>query len=129
MTSTATGRISSRTEKPPEKEDEPGSQLSQKTKIATRKVAEANSGTEVVSTEATVMERSRRPPSAIPERTPRMREMILVRTNTLPPRIAVLASRGARNSRTGRLNCAEIFQSPVMKPRSQPKYRVTIGLL
>src|SRR5437868_5816985 len=121
MTSTATGSTSSRTEKPPEKEDEPGSQLSQKTKIATRKVAEANSGTEVVSTEATVMERSRRPPSAIPDRTPRISEMIMVRTNTQTPRIAVLASRGRRNSSTGRLNCADIFQSPVTKPRSQLK--------
>src|SRR6478736_8719457 len=104
MTSTATGRTSSRIEKPPEKEDDPGSQSSQKTKIATRKVADANSGTEVVSTEATVMVRSRSDPSAIPDNTPRIRETIIVRTKTQPPRIAVLASRGARNSSTGRLN-------------------------
>ena len=51
MTSVVTGRTSSIHEKPLEKEDEPGSQLSQKTKIATRNVAEANSGIEVVSTE------------------------------------------------------------------------------
>src|SRR6478672_5132523 len=113
--------MSSRIEKPLENEEEPGSQSSQNTKIATKKVADANSGTEVVSTDATVIERSRRPPSAIPDSTPRINEMMTVMMNTQPPRIAVLASRGTRNSITGLLNCAEVFQSPVIKPKSQLK--------
>ena len=65
-------------EKPFEKDEEPGSQSSQKTKIATRNVAEANSGIEVVSTERMVIARSRRLASAMPDSTPRTSEMATV---------------------------------------------------
>src|SRR5262245_54647550 len=119
MTNVVTGRISSIQEKPFENDDEPGSQFSQNTKIATRKVAEANSGSEVVSTETIVMVRSRRLASLMPASTPRASEMATVITNTQPASIAVLASRGARNLRTGAANCADSFQSPVRKPPSQ----------
>src|SRR3990170_4152261 len=115
MTSVAIGKTSSTQVKPLEKDDEPGSQSSQKTKMATRKVAEAKSGIEVVSTERTVIARSRRLASAIPEKTPRTSEMHMVRRNTQPPRMAVFFSRGSRKSKTGALNCADSFQSPVKK--------------
>src|SRR4051812_41937045 len=98
MTSEATGRMSSAQENPFEKDEDPGSQSSQKTKMATRKVAEANSGIDVVSTESTVIVRSRTLASAIPENTPRMSAIVTVHRNTQPPRMAVLAKRGSRKS-------------------------------
>src|SRR4051812_35561555 len=116
MTRVATGRMSSTQEKPFEKDEEPGSQLSQKTKMATRKVAVANSGSDVVKTERTVIVRSRVLASLTPEITPRTSEMATVLTNTRPPSMAVLASRGSRKSYTGALNCADLFQLPVRKP-------------
>src|SRR5829696_5393941 len=112
MTSTATGSMSSFRKNDADPDDVPGSHPSQKTKTARRKVAEAHSGTEVVTTDRSETDRSLALPSALPDKTPSTSEMMTVRLNTHRASIPVLARLGRSTCKTGRLNWIEVPKSP-----------------
>src|SRR5687768_17867035 len=113
----------------PAPEEVPGSQSSQNTKIASRNVADANSGTDVVSTETKEIDRSMKLPSAMPESTPSTSEMRTVRLKTHSASMPVFNRLGRMISITGRLNWIEVPKSPVSARPTQAIYRSRNGSL
>src|SRR3712207_8995473 len=80
----------------------PGSQPSLNTNSATRNVADANSGTEVVRTETKEMPRSSPDPSRIPDSTPSRSDKGIMIANTQSARMPVLAKRSQSSVLTDR---------------------------
>ena len=100
---TITGKIICLNSKPDDMPLVPGNHLSQKTKMAEKNTALANSGTEVVATEVTDMVRSSLEPSRMPDMMPSARESGIIRAKVQNPRMAVFHSLGHRTSATGTL--------------------------
>ena len=98
--------------KPPVIDEVPGSQPSLNTNSATRKVAEANSGTEVVRIERNEILRSSAEPSRMPASTPSSSDSGIMIANTHKARMPVLASRSQSRSLTGVLKRIESPKSP-----------------
>jgi len=82
------------------------------TKNATRNVADANSGTDVVSTENVETARSVPEPSRMPAITPRKSEIGIMIAKTISARRPVLARRGQSSSETGVLKRMDSPKSP-----------------
>jgi hypothetical protein len=99
----------------------PGSHFSTRTNRKDRKVAEANSGTEVVMIDRIEIDRSVAEPSRMPASTPSTTETGTITAKTKAARIAVLPRRGHSTAATDVLNRRESPKLPLAIRPSQAK--------